>query len=45
MKTQIKELEAKIAANDKHKEELFSVSNDYEIQEELNNGLKYAEHA
>ena len=45
MKAQIKELEAKIFANEKLKEELLAVSNDVESQEELNNGLKYAEHA
>ena len=45
MKAQIKELEAKIAANDKLKEELLAVSNDSESQEELDNGLKYVEQA
>ena len=44
MKDQIKELETKIAANDKHGEELFS-SNNSESQEKLNSGLKYAEQA
>ena len=45
MKAQIRELEAKIAANDKRKEELLAVSTDSESQEELNEGLAYAERA
>ena len=45
MKAQIRELEVKIAANDKRKEELLTISTDSESQEELNKGLGYAKRA
>ena len=44
MKAQIKELEDKIVANDKRKEELLA-SNDSERREELDIGLKYVKQA
>ena len=37
-------MEAKIAVNDKHREELLA-SNDSESQEELDSGMKYVEQA
>ena len=45
MKAQISDFEAQISANDKRKEELLAINTDFESQEELNDGLKYADQA
>ena len=44
MKAQIKELDTKIVANEKRREELLA-RNDSASQDDLNSGLKYAEQA
>ena len=45
MRAQIRELEAKIAANDKRKEELLATNTESESQEEPTEGLKHADRA
>ena len=45
IKAQIRELEDKIAANDKRKEELLATNTESESQEELAEGLKHADRA
>ena len=45
MRVQIKELEAKIAANDKNKGELLAVNTESESREELAEGLRHADQA
>ena len=45
MRAQIAELEAKLAANDKKKEELLAVNTELESQEELAEGLRHVDRA
>ena len=45
LRVQIAELEAKIAANDKKKEELLAVNNESKSQEELTEGLRHVDRA
>ena len=45
LRAQIAELEAKLATNNKKKEELLAVNNESESQEELVEGLKHADRA